>query len=55
MLLVNQIAGFFNKYYVNQIAGFFNKYYVKKKVDNEVDFWHADKHEVFCKLILSCA
>ena len=28
----------------NQIAGFFKIYYFKKEVNDEVYFWHADKH-----------
>ena len=28
----------------NQIAGFFKMQYLKKKVNDELQFWHADKH-----------
>ena len=30
-----------------QIAGFFKMSYLKKEVNNEVYFWHADKHGSF--------
>ena len=30
---------------VNQIAGFFKMQYLKKEVDDEVYFWHVDKHQ----------
>ena len=29
----------------NQIAGFFKMQYLKKEVNNEVYFWHVDKHQ----------
>ena len=32
---------------VNQIAGFFKMRYLKKEVNDEVYFWHADKHQNF--------
>ena len=28
----------------NQIAGFFKMKYLKKKVNDQVCFWHIDKH-----------
>ena len=28
----------------NQIAGFFKMYYMKLEMNDEVYFWHADKH-----------
>ena len=37
----------------NQISGFFKMKYRKKEVNDEVYFWHADKLELFYKLILS--
>ena len=32
---------------VNQIAGFFKMFYLKEEANNEVYFWHADKHGSF--------
>ena len=29
----------------NQIAGFFKMQYLKKEENDEVHFWHADKHQ----------
>ena len=35
---------------VNQIAGFFNMWYLKKKVNDEVCFWLADKNQSFLQV-----
>ena len=34
----------------NQIAGFFKMLYLKKEVNDEVYFWHADKHGSFLQV-----
>ena len=31
----------------NQIGGFYKMQYLKKEVNDEVYFWHADKHKSF--------
>ena len=42
----------------NQIAGFFKMQYLKKKVNDELHFWHADKHlsilQVNTVLLVAC-
>ena len=35
------------KLLANQIVGFFKMLYLKKEVNDEVYFWHADKHRSF--------
>ena len=34
----------------NQIAGFLKILYLKKEVNDEVYFWHADKHQSFLQV-----
>ena len=34
----------------NQIAGFFKMLYLKKEVNDEVYFWHADKHRTLLQV-----
>ena len=34
----------------NQIAGLFKIYFLKEEVNEEVYFWHADKHQSFLQV-----